>query len=332
MYREGIFQPRLTDLDVQYLGNDPAAIQVRWMELSDTARKLLSDMAEIVRDMDTNNTLLHLEPIDVARGLVSIYDRLPTWVSRTQKLSQNAKQVRQLFKQASDPNRFIFDDIPNLFHSKNGEGAGTKGAADVVRIGLTELRAAYPNMLHRLQETLLSDLGVPSASPQNLAELRARARNVRQLGGDLRLEAFILRISQFQGNDSDIESLASMAANKPPSQWVDSDIDRTAVEMASLARSFNRLEAFAHVKGRPDHRQAIAVVVGFEGEPIHGVFEVTEHEQGRIDQLADKVRLALTECNDKERNVILGVLAQVAAEFLEGNVSGDDSEMKRISQ
>ena len=114
LYREGIFQPYLTDLDVDYLSNDPSDIQLRWMELSDLSRQLLSDMAAIVRDLDPGNTLHMLEPIDVARGLVSIYANLPAWVDRTQRLSENAKQVRRLFKQASDPNRFIFDDIPQL--------------------------------------------------------------------------------------------------------------------------------------------------------------------------------------------------------------------------
>ena len=223
LYREGIFQPRLTDLDVQYLTSDPSYLQVRWMELSDESRQLLSDMAEIVRDMDPDNALTHAEPIDVARGLVSIYDQLPAWVGRTHWLSQNAKRVRQLFKQASDPNQFIFDDIPRLFSNSQRPTQCTGEVAAIVREGLDELISAYPDMLHRLREVLLSELGVPNASPPNLAELRARAVNIRQLSGDLRLESFILRVAEFQGTGTDMESLASMASNKPPNQWVDPD-------------------------------------------------------------------------------------------------------------
>ena len=112
VYRQNVFQARLTDLDVDYLARDAADIQLRWMDLTETARDLLSDMADVVRGLDPGNTLPDLEPIDVAKGLVSIYDRLVPWVGRTQRLSGNARQVRQLFKQASDPNRLIFDQIP----------------------------------------------------------------------------------------------------------------------------------------------------------------------------------------------------------------------------
>ena len=154
-----------------------------------------------------------------------------------------------------------------------------------MREGLRELREAYPSMLHRLRETLLAELEVPNASPPMLAELRARAENIRQLGGDHRLEAFIVRLGQFQGSNEDMESLASMATNKPARNWVDSDIDRAAVELAQLAQQFIRAEVFAHVKGRPDKRHAMAVVVSMGGRPtpVHDEFDITDLERGEVD-------------------------------------------------
>ena len=145
------------------------------------------------------------------------------------------------------------------------EETATRQIADQVRDGLTELRQAYPTLLNRMRETLLAELQVPNASASMLGELRARATNIRELGGDHRLEAFIIRLAQFQGRDEDMEGLASMAVNKPPRDWVDPDVDRAAVELAELAQRFIRAEAFARVKGRQDKRHAMAVVVGMDG-------------------------------------------------------------------
>ena len=319
-YRQGIFQARMSDLDMDYLVKDPTDIQLRWMDLSDASRRLLSDMAAIVRELDEENALTNLEPIDVARGLVAIYDRLPLWVSRTQQLSANAKQVRQLFKQANDPNKLIFDDIPNLLNNDADihEGDALHRIVDHMREGLRELREAYPSMLHRLRETLLAELEVPNASPPMLAELRARAENIRQLGGDHRLEAFIVRLEQFQGSNEDMESLASMATNKPAQNWVDSDIDRAAVELAQLAQQFIRAEVFAHVKGRPDKRHAMAVVVSMSGRPtpVHDEFDITDLERGKVDALIDQVEEALKHSGEKRRNIILAALAELSARYL----------------
>ena len=319
-YRQGIFQPRLSDLDVDHLSMDPDAIQLRWMNLSDLSRRLLSDMAHIVRELDEENTLTDLEPIDVARGLVAIYDQLPPWVARTQRLSANAKRVRQLFKQANDPNKLIFDDIPHVL-GDGFESGGPKALQQIserMREGLTELRQAYPTMLRRLRETLLAELQVANTSQSMLVELRARAENIRQLAGDHRLEAFVVRLAQFRGTDDDMESLASMATNKPARNWVDPDIDRATIDLAAMARQFIRAEAFAHVKGRPDKRHAMAVVVGMGGRPtpFHDEFDITDLERGEVDALIDRVDTALKHSGEKRRNVILAALAELSARHL----------------
>ena len=320
-YRQGMFQVRISDLDIDYLAKDPADVQLRWMDLTEVSHHLLSEMANVVRDLDKENALSHLEPLDVARGLVAIHDRLPPWVGRTQRLSLNAKRIRQLFKQAKDPNRLIFDDIPKVLDDTQGVGEeeATQRIASQVREGLVELRQAYPTTLNRMRETLLAELQVPNASPSMLAELRGRAENIRELGGDHRLEAFIVRLARFEGRDEDMESLAGMAVNKPPRDWVDPDIDRAAVELAEMAQRFVRAESFARVKGRRDKRHAMAVVVGMEGRPtpVHAEFDVTDMDRPDVKSLIKRMDTALQESGEVRRNIILGALAELSARYVD---------------
>lgn len=339
LYRETIFQARVSDLDMEVLTRDPRDIQLRWMDLSERSRALLSDMAGIVRALDPANALQNLEPIDVAKGLVAIHDRLPAWVGRTQHLSANAKRIRQLFKQASDPNRLIFDDIPRLLSDQTETLSigDTPGLVHTVREGLEELLGTYPLMLRSLKNTLLSELQVPNDSPSSLAELRERAENVRDIGGDLRMGAFVLRLNKFEGTEEDVESLASMAANKPPNSWVDSDIERATIELADLSQRFMRNEALAHVKGRNNRRHAMAVTVGIGGRPttVTDEFAVTASERSKVEYLIKSVRRALQGPNAPQRHLILAALAELTAEYMKVNrdssielgapeVSGDD--------
>ena len=320
-YRQNVFQARVTDLDVDYLAKDPRDVQLRWMDLSQGSRDLLSDMAGIVRRLDPDNALADLEPIDVAKGLVAISDRLPAWTGRTQRLSSNAKQVRHLFKRASDPNSLIFDEIPQVL--SNGMGPSQEDAFETisqnVQEGLLELQQAYPAMLHRLRETLLSELQVPNASPPMLAELRARAQNVRDLSGDHRMEAFIMRLAHFGGTDADMESLASMVANKPSQTWVDADIDGATVELADMAQKFLRIESYAHVKGRPDKRHAMAMTVGLSGRPstVHYEFDVTSMDGARIEAVVCRIEEALQDTCEERRDIVLAALAELSALYLE---------------
>lgn len=320
LYREGVFQARFKDIDVEILAKDANDVQLRWMDLSAFSRRLLSSMAQVVRDLDTANSLTHLAPIDVARGLIAIFDRLHVWTKRTTQLSSNAIRVRDLFKMANDPNKFLFDDIPAAF---GGRGAldseeGIRSVVDDVRQGLEELVQSYPSMLRRLNDLMLGELQVPNSSPQSLAELRARAENVKDIGGDFRLNAFVGRLSSFGGNEEDIEGLASLAANKPPRDWTDSDLDRAALEIANLAQMFVKAENFARVKGRVDKRHAMAVVVGINGRPapLHAEFEVTENERSRIDEIIARLEGVIDDSDDKKRRLLLAALAELSSRYM----------------
>jgi len=315
IYREGVFRPRFDDVDVDYLARDPGAIQIRWMDLSDASRRLLSEMAEVVRSLDQTNALIHLEPIDVARGLVAIYENLPPWTKRTMELSANAVRVRELFKRARDPNRFLFDDIPAVLGPDDGD---LHGAVRGLREGLEELVQAYPSMLHRLRDLMLAELQVPNLSPPSLAELRGRAANIRQLAGDFHVEAFIGRLSQFDGTDETFEGIASLAANKPPRDWVDPDLDRAAVDIADMAQKFLRAETYARVKGRAEKRHAMAVVVGMNGRPaaLLEEFDIADSDRAAVDDLIERVTAALDEADTGKRGIILAALAELSARYM----------------
>ena len=333
VYRDGIFRARFDDVDADYLAKNPDIIQLRWMDLSEGSRNLLSGMAQVVRDLDSVSTLVDLEPIDVGRGLVALYDQLPQWTTRTMRLSTNAMRVRDIFKRAHDPNTFLFEDIPGTL----GEDVVLSNNRDVrrviasVREGLEELVRAYPDMLHRLRDIMLAELEVPNLSPQSLAELRDRAKNVRQLAGDFRLEAFVGRLSQFDSSAQSFEGIASLAANKPPRDWVDPDLDQAEIELADMAQKFLRTETYARVKGRQNKRHAMAVVVGMGGRPtpVHKEFAISDLEREEVDALIKLVEAALKRSGEKRRNIILAALAELSAEYLKAAVDNSKESWRK---
>lgn len=333
VYRDGVFRAIFDDVDVESLAKNPASIQLRWMDLNDVARHLLSGMAQVVRDLDKANVLAHLEPIDVGRGLVAIYDRLPKWTGRTMRLSSNAVTIRELFKRAHDPNQFLFDDIPGTLGEdvSLADDHALRLIIDSVREGLEELVQAYPSMLYRMRDIMLSELRVPNVSPQALAELRDRAANISQLAGDFRLDAFVGRLQHFDGSQKRFEGIASLAANKPPRDWVDPDLDRAAIELADLSQRFLRAETYARVKGRPDKRQAMAVVIGMDGRPapLLQEFDIADSDVTAVSELVERFTATLENTDTTRPSVILAALAEISARYMEEPQLGEKKQPKQ---
>jgi hypothetical protein len=324
VYREEVFQTKLTDLDIDYLTIDPAKFQLRWMNLSAISKKLLAELAGLVRDLTEEYDLKKLTPIDVGRGLVSIFENLSNWTKRTMRLSDNAIKTRLLLKQAKDPNSFLFEEIPSTYCKNSHElkSKDIKAIVNSIKDGLKELKLAHVNILNRFKESMLKDLQVPNFSRQSLKELNARAMNINGISGDFKVDAFITRVAEFDGSEAKIESIISLLNHKPAELWIDQDIDRAELALAEMCEKFLHLESFARVKGRQNKRHSIALVVGTTQSPkAHNKeFEVSETELMEVKYFRDKFAETLANVTPEKMNIALAALTEVAASIIEEDV------------
>jgi hypothetical protein len=235
-------------------------------------------------------------------------------------LGPDASKIREIFKRASDPHRFLFDDLPNLLGSQDAleSEEGVTAAVQTVRAGLSELRNSYHEMLSNAESLLMREIRASCESEHGLNSLRARADNIRQISGDLRFNAFVARLAQYQNVDHDIEGLISLAINKPSREWTDPDVDQAGLELAKFAQRFIQTEAFARVKGRRDKQHAMAVVVGLDGPPtpVSQEFLVADEDRDEVHSLIALVDTALEQADTRQKHLILAALAEISARYM----------------
>ena len=321
IYLDGAFQPRLSSLLTDRLAQDPACIRVRWNTVTGFHRRILCGIAEAIAlhgGLPDGHTMA--EPLEIARGLIGVITNLKSWTLKTGRLSSTAVQVRNLAKLANDPNKFLLDDIPAVF--SDPKAASATQAVDAlpiisaVRFGLDELVSAYPAMLRELAATMLHELRIPGGTEDDLTELHRRAETVRGLTGNYRLDAFATRLMSYVGTEEEIEGIASLAANKPPRDWADRDIDQARSEIASLAQEFARAEGLAHVKGRGDTRHAISMIFGDPSRPspVTSEFDIAVTQQSEVHRLVMDFEAVLAKTRPS-RDVILAALVELGSQF-----------------
>lgn len=320
VYLDGAFQPRLGSILIDRLAQDPSSVRLRWTEASDFHVRVLSGVANLVAEFGAIPAgQTHPEAIEVARGLVGLVLELPAWSLRSGRLSAVATKVRNLAKLASDPNKFLLDDLPSVFGADDDRTPEKAGAVVVaLQEGLRELLEAYPKLLRELENVLLSELRIDELTDAHRSDLQVRAASVRGLTGNYRLDAFATRLQTYNSELEEIEGLASLAANKPPRDWVDRDIDHARVEIAALAQDFVRAEAFAHVKGREDGRVRMSIFISdpTRPSPISPDFDITTGQQREVRELAGQFEQILEKAG-ASRDVALAALAELGARLTE---------------
>ncbi|MCY4005687.1 MAG: hypothetical protein OXE84_02500 [Rhodobacteraceae bacterium] len=315
VYGDSVFQSSFNELCVEFLSRDPKDIQLRWIEMEGFVGETLNILGKLLK---VNGKI---KPLHIARTIIREFDALIPWTSRTQLLSPQTLRVREVLKRASDPNKLLFDDLPRLTKPRADGSFDAQATAELLRSALEEMRSAYPKALCSLQELMLRELDVRNQNEDAFAKLRGRASNIHQIGGDLRFEAFVGRLTRFYGTQEDMEGLAGIAVNKLPRDWNDRDREYAAVGLIELAADFLKFETMARVKGRKDGRHAMAIFVGKENMPrsLFREIQIGETDRRDVKKLTRNLDRALNEGDRKRNEIIIAALIEVTSKYLDAN-------------
>jgi hypothetical protein len=301
VYKDGMFVPRLTDFDIDECLQTPSRFSLRWVAIDEDKNQILEGIVTLLAEI--GESVGATDPLEAARGLVAMVFNLPEWSRRTQRLGEKARAMRDMLLKANDPHKVLFVDLASLLDTADG-----KAYVKALRAPLHELAGAYGKMLAGVETKMLEAL---DASKGDLEALRTRASSVSGVTGDLRMDSFATRLANFDGSISSLEGILSLAADKPPRDWVDRHIDAAVLELAKFARRFREIEAFVAVQGRKAHSEAIAVVIGAgsDTKTISRSFAIPDRHRQVVEAKAEEVA-SLLEAQGLGTEVLLAILAK----------------------
>lgn len=299
IYRDGMFVPTLTEANIDEALKDPSRFSLRKVEIGKDQVNGLEDVAALLRDLKLK--VDESSPLAVARGLVTLVFTVPEWSRRTRRLSPKALVLRDLLLKASDPHKLLFLDLAEVLKFDN-----CGDMAKLLRKPLSEIANCYSEMLKELHRTLFDLL---KAKPLELSDLHRRAELVEAASSDLRLNSFAARVKIYDGSDEKLESILSLAANKPSRNWTDTDIESVTTELARLATNFKQIETYARVDGFDATRETFAVVLGSGAstKTIYESYDLSSQEMKAAKQLSKRL-IAVLE-SETERELVFAALA-----------------------
>jgi hypothetical protein len=309
LYVDGVFTPELTEANIDEWLHDPKRVSLRFV----SATKDLNSFVEAIASSVPSQELVQTdrEPLEVARSLVAFYLGLPGWTKRTTTISTRAQAIRAMLLKASDPHKVLFSDLPTML-----EAASAEEVAERLKAVNDELSTAYRRVIFGIRENLTRALDHSDGDWERLQE---RARVVKGIAGEFRLEAFVSRLENFDGSPTKVEEIASLAVSKPATQWVDRDIEAAILQLNTWSHEFRRAEAFAPLRGRPSTRRALGVVfAGGMGREFTASIDIDENEKAAVSELA---RDLLSKLQGPRREVALAALAEAGTLLLSTSVN-----------
>lgn len=314
IYDDGLFCPTISEILVDRLLQSPDAITIRRVENNKEDEVFLSALGRMI----TLDNSTQVQPLDVARGLVQIFASFPKWTQRTRSATSLTRKIRDVILKANDPHQLLFSDL-------SFSTLGTEARAEAVQAAISELTPAYSNMLDGLRRSLAASLGTDINSFDGL---QRRSASVQGITGELRLDAFALRVTALEDEPLNLEAmegLGSFLTHKPTRNWMDQDVDKAHAELLRLCQQFREAEAMAQVRGRATGAEAISLVIASRGtEPKLLSFQVNSREAEEAKSVADDIMGSLAR---QSATVSLAALADVIRR-LEGTQNVPEYEVQ----
>ncbi|MDF0379002.1 ATP-binding protein [Methylophilus sp. YYY-1] len=306
VYKEDIFQTNFDDETVDELLLDPFQFTLRKVSLNAAKQEILNGVASILAE--AGFPILSNEPLETARGLVSFFDKLPEWTRRTKTLTEKTSLVRDILIKARDPHKLLFVDLPTVLQTKDSEQYLKELTAP-----LKELAQAYPTMIQSVEKQFLESIDANLGDPE---ELRARAKLVHGITGDMRLDSLAVNLQKHDYSIQSIEVILGITLNKASKTWSDSDIDEARFKLANWATQFRQAEALASVKNRKPTREAFAVVMGSgsDARTVAKIFDVADRDKEAVSKLTNKI-LETLDSHYLSSEVVLAALAEAGIQI-----------------
>jgi hypothetical protein len=300
LYVEGAFTSALSEAMIDEWLHDPKRIEFRFVSASSDKQSFLK---AVIESLPSDKKLTSDKPLDVARALVGFIVALPNWTRRTLSLSPDAQAIRGMLLKANDPHKVLFADLPTLLNANNASDIQEKLSSIV-----SEIQCSYPAILNQV---LIAVMNALDQSDHNFEKLNRRAKLIKGIAGEFMMEAFVVRLENFDGTPQAIESLISLGSSKAPNQWIDRDIDAALMQLATWSHDFRRAETLAPMRGRPSTRRALGVVFGGKrGEEVVVTVDIDDRHTGTVSKLASRL---VADLQEQPKDIALAALAEAGA-------------------
>lgn len=252
VYKDGTFIPVLGSEHFELLLKDPPRFGVKYFEIVGLRSQVFKELESILRKQyalnaqgGRNSTLLA-----VVKPLFQFVKKLPSYTTKTKRLSNEALAVLQNLQKAQEPDELLFTSLPlacglnPIIASQEDDGTVAKILRKKLITALHEIQIAYDSLLSECQSLLYNAFGVRSSEEKLREDLRVRASYLSGQVLERRVRSFVQAAVNENATDTEwLEALLMIVADKPAESWTDEDVTNFELKLSDIARRFKNLEA-----------------------------------------------------------------------------------------
>jgi hypothetical protein len=294
--KQFVFIPELDEELVNKIYKHPIEAGVRYFKISEIQSHLLDNLAKATLGEAKKDDAI----LNIAKHIVGIVHKLPTWVKKTSGesftssnesgLTKQARDFRNKVIAANDPYKLVLDDLPAVFGFKQDDPEVEEKLGAYLKTAIEDLSAQHEMLLNGFKQIIINMLGEDFNSV-----LKARCDIVEKEAKRPKVKDLANRLSQFIDGKSKFEFVINILTGVPEPKWTDKLLRTGLDELQNLCVQFRRIESFSNFQAKGSSKPIAFITTDDDGN--HQEFSsFTKHDlvaDGDVQAAVDNIQQAI---------------------------------------
>ncbi|MGB0862531.1 MAG: hypothetical protein ACPGXZ_06405, partial [Saprospiraceae bacterium] len=163
LFHEGAYIPFLNNEILEVLLKDSSRYSIKTFAIEGIKLELFNKYRQLIQQ-EEKDKVQHSTFLGTVKPFIRFYSQQPKYAKLTDRLSNDAKAFRSAIETAKELEKVFFEDLPTNFGlSLSNLVSSEEALSDYIkrlRTGMRELSSAYPDLIIRVEEHLLEELGL----------------------------------------------------------------------------------------------------------------------------------------------------------------------------
>lgn len=316
LYENDRFIPELNDSVLYMMTRQPKSFSVKAFEITGLRLRVFNKYREIL-EQNKQDKLSQSGFIESVKPFLVFYKSLNDYAKQTDRISTEAKSLRQSIIDARDPEQTFFEAIPKALRMELDvlDASDEKLAEFAVKLNdaIQELKSAYGELLNRFEEFLCSEvLGRALEFEGYKKVLIKRYAGVKEHRLLPKQKVFLSRLnSPLNDRDSWLASIAQCLLGKTLERIEDSEEEVLKDRLKHVIQELDNLQVLHNMKveeGEEIYKLDVTTQEGLKSQNIR----ITEAKKEEVERLSADVEKLLA----KNKNLKMAVLGRLLGKEL----------------
>ncbi|MFA5668669.1 MAG: hypothetical protein WC967_05445 [Balneolaceae bacterium] len=311
LYQDEAYIPEFTYDVLNLVFRNPKLFEIKAFEIDGKKRELFKKyrtFQNLPEEAKFSNQVF----VETIRPFLLTYNDLNEYGRRTEKISPDARRLRDAIKTATDPEKAFFEDFPQALGYNSLEQLKSKKAvSDFIQAldaKILEIEESFNQLMNRIEGHILSTLELNANLPfkEYTAIIEKRFRSIKEYRlADYQKKLLSRLLSKLNDREKWISAVALAVIDKPLARLKDNEEEKLFFNLNERLQELDSLVEISEQKIDETKEEAYQLeLIRFGSKPIKQTLKISKKSLLEDEAKVTNIRKQLTG-NKKENLAIL---------------------------